>query len=113
MVSTVVSPRPSLNTPSDAVHELVGFATCPSCHTEDPSVTNLAVSAGADWRCSRCGSQWNAVRLATVAAYVEWAGEHTAASTISPQEVVNADDVPLARRAAREGHESLTKGSMR
>ena len=65
MVSTVVAPGE-------------GPATCPSCHTEDASVTNLAVSAGADWRCSQCGSRWNAVRLATVAAYAAWVAEHTA-----------------------------------
>jgi len=80
MVSTVVAPRPSLNTPSTPAPELVGLAVCPSCHTQDRSMTNLAVSAGADWQCSRCGSRWDAVRLAAVAAYDLWVSERTAAS---------------------------------
>jgi len=80
MVSAVLAPRPSLNTPSTLAPELVGLATCPSCHTQDLSMTNLAVSAGADWRCSRCGWRWDAVRLATVAAYAVWASAHTATS---------------------------------
>jgi hypothetical protein len=83
MVSTVVALRPSLNTPSALTPEFVGLAICPSCHTEDPSMTNLAISAGADWQCSRCGSRWNAVRLATVAAYGVWLADHTAESTIT------------------------------
>lgn len=92
MISTV-APRPSLNTPSALAPELMGLATCPSCHTEDPSVTDLAVSAGADWQCSRCGSRWDAVRLATVAAYGVWLAEHTAASTRTHQRIVSADGV--------------------
>ena len=83
MVSTIVAPRPSLNTPSAPGNELAGLAVCPSCHTQDPSMTNVALTAGADWRCSRCGSRWDAVRLATVAAYAVWASEHTAPSVIS------------------------------
>ena len=78
MVITMVASRPSLNAPSALAPELVGLAVCPSCHTQDPSMTNLAVSAGADWQCSRCGSRWDAVRLATVAAYAVWVSEHTA-----------------------------------
>jgi hypothetical protein len=83
MVSAVVAPRPSLNTPSGLAPELVGLAMCPSCHTQDRSMTYLAVSAGADWQCSRCGSRWDAVRLATVAAYAEWASAH-AATSVNP-----------------------------
>ena len=79
MVSTFVAPRPSLSTPFTVAPEL-GLAMCPSCHTQDRSVTNLALSAGADWQCSRCGSRWNAVRLATVSAYAVWLSEHTATS---------------------------------
>ncbi|MBI4485395.1 MAG: hypothetical protein HY655_05235 [Acidobacteria bacterium] len=56
-------------------------------------MTNLAVSAGADWQCSRCGSRWDAVRLATVAAYGVWLAEHTAASTITQQRIMKEDDV--------------------
>jgi hypothetical protein len=80
MASTVVAPRPSLNTPSTFASELVGLAMCPSCRTQDLSMTNLAVSAGADWQCSRCGSRWNTVRLATVAAYTAWASARMATS---------------------------------
>jgi len=78
MVTTMVASRPSLNAPSALAPALIGLAVCPSCHTQDPSMTNLAVSAGADWQCSRCGSRWDAVRLATVAAYAVWVSEHTA-----------------------------------
>ena len=78
MVSTMVTPRPSPNTPLALAPELVGLAACPSCRTQDLSMTNLAVSGGADWQCSRCGSRWDAVRLATVAAYAVWVSEHTA-----------------------------------
>jgi ribosomal protein L37AE/L43A len=49
--------------------KLQAFATCPSCHTTDTTMTNDAVEAGADWQCGRCGQTWNAVRLATAAAY--------------------------------------------
>ena len=38
-------------------------------------MTNGAVDAGADWRCARCGQQWDAVRLAAVAAYNVWLSE--------------------------------------
>lgn len=83
MVSTSVAPRPSPNTPSTPAPEFAGLAVCPSCHTQDVSMTNLAVSAGADWRCSRCGSRWDAVRLAAVAAYAAWVSEHSGASVAS------------------------------
>jgi transposase-like protein len=65
---------------SSADVELAGFATCPSCHAEDPGVTRLAVSSGADWRCAQCGSRWDARRLATVAAYDIWVAERTAST---------------------------------
>ena len=55
------------------------LAICPACHTQDPSMTNQALSAGADWQCARCGSRWDAIRLATVAAYDAWVSEHDAA----------------------------------
>ena len=70
----------SLNTPSVLAREVVGPAMCPSCHTQDLNMTDLAVSAGADWQCSRCGSKWDALRLATVAAYAVWAAARTATS---------------------------------
>ena len=54
------------------MHELLGFATCPSCRTTDATMTNDAGEKGADWRCRRCGQTWSATRLATVAAYAAW-----------------------------------------
>ena len=83
MASTMAATRPPLNTPSARAPALVGLAVCPSCHTQDLSMTNLAVSAGADWQCSRCGARWDAARLATVAAYEVWVSEHTAPSVMS------------------------------
>jgi hypothetical protein len=61
-------------TPGASVHraiaaELVGFATCPLCHTADPVVTRDAVSRGGDWICSRCSHPWDRIRLANAAAY--------------------------------------------
>jgi hypothetical protein len=58
---TAVASRPSVNTPPAINREVVGFATCPSCHTEDPTMLNVAVGAGADWHCGRCGQRWDAV----------------------------------------------------
>jgi hypothetical protein len=63
--------------------ELGGRAKCPSCHTQDLTMTDLAVSAGADWRCSRCGSRWDALRLATVAGYARWVSARADASSPS------------------------------
>ena len=77
MVSTMVAPSASLNMPSALAPELDGLAICPSCHTQDPRMTDLAINAGADWQCARCGSRWDAVRLATVAAYGVWLAAHT------------------------------------
>jgi hypothetical protein len=48
------------------------IVTCPMCNTAHPSLTRAAVVAGEDWRCSRCGQQWDADRLAAVAAYAAW-----------------------------------------
>ena len=55
--------------------EPVGFATCPLCHTADATMTSVAVAAGADWHCVRCGQRWDAGRLATVAACAVWLSE--------------------------------------
>lgn len=74
---------PSMSPLADVITpDPTGFATCPSCHTADPRVTNLAVAGGADWHCGRCGQQWDARRLATAAAYAAWLVERTAAATI-------------------------------
>ena len=44
-------------------------ATCPLCHTPDPTMTPEALLAGAAWACRRCGQKWDAARLETAAAY--------------------------------------------
>jgi predicted Zn finger-like uncharacterized protein len=49
----------------------VRSVTCPMCHTA-ASLTQSALDAGAAWRCGRCGQQWDAARLTTVAAYAAW-----------------------------------------
>ena len=67
---------------ADVTPNRTGFATCPSCHTADSRVTNLAVGGGADWHCGRCGQQWDALRLATAAAYAVWLAEHTAGTDL-------------------------------
>lgn len=64
--------------PPAAVGE--AFATCPGCHTAHPSLTMGAVGAGATWQCARCYQRWDAVRLASVAAYRAWDSKHAAAS---------------------------------
>jgi transcription elongation factor Elf1 len=84
--------RPLMSPLADVVPDLDGFATCPSCHTVDSRVTSLAVSAGADWLCGRCGQRWGSRRLETVAAYAAWLAEHTVAPTITDQLFVKADD---------------------
>ena len=71
------SSRPSLSPLPAIAAELVGFSTCPSCHTIDATVTNVAVNGGADWQCGRCGQTWDAVRLATAAAYGAWLSRRT------------------------------------
>jgi hypothetical protein len=48
-------------------------ATCPFCHTADPTMTDDALTAGGAWQCVRCGQRWNAVRLATALAYTQYA----------------------------------------
>jgi transposase len=44
-------------------------AVCPLCHTAETSISNAALTAGASWRCERCGQRWDAHRLETAAAY--------------------------------------------
>ena len=56
----------------DDEQDIARHAVCPMCHTS-ATVTHSAVEAGGDWRCVRCGQHWDARRLATVAAYAEWA----------------------------------------
>lgn len=58
---------------AEVIAEPEGFATCPRCHAVDPTMTNVALAAGGDWRCGRCAQQWDKSRIATVAAYDAWA----------------------------------------
>jgi hypothetical protein len=46
-------------------------AMCRMCHTPAP-LTQSALEAGGEWQCIRCGQQWDAARLAAVAAYAAW-----------------------------------------
>jgi hypothetical protein len=50
--------------------------TCPLCHTLDHTITSDSLRAGAGWTCTRCGQNWSAVRLATAAAYAQYAAAH-------------------------------------
>jgi predicted Zn finger-like uncharacterized protein len=59
-------------------HELLGFATCPSCLTTDATTASDAGGKGADWRCGRCGQTWSATRMVTVAPYAAWVSRQTA-----------------------------------
>jgi transcription elongation factor Elf1 len=88
--------RPLMSPLADVVPDLSGSATCPSCHTADSSVTNLAVSGGADWHCARCGQRWDALRLTTVAAYAAWLAERTNASTVTQRPPGSSNLSPIA-----------------
>ena len=79
MAPAVASPPP-MRSLSTMAPEIVGRATCPLCHTVDPTTTNIALSAGADWHCSRCGQRWDTIRLAAVAGYAVWLSARTDAS---------------------------------
>jgi hypothetical protein len=78
-----VASRPSMSAPSAIAPEVVGFATCPLCHTSAPTLRSSA-PGGDDWLCSRCGQQWDTTRLATVAAYVAWLSERAGSSANHP-----------------------------
>ena len=52
---------------------LLQTATCPLCHTDEAETTDHALTCDERWRCARCGQRWSARRIATVAAYAEWA----------------------------------------
>ena len=54
--------------------DILGYATCPMCHTPT-SVTQDAIEAGGNWRCVRCGQHWDAARLAAVATYAAWVAD--------------------------------------
>jgi hypothetical protein len=60
----------------DLARDVPRVAKCPLCHTMHSSLTGAGLEAGGDWHCVRCGQHWNAVRLATDAAYAAWVVEH-------------------------------------
>jgi len=51
---------------------------CPLCHTPSPTITDAELKAGGAWHCARCGHHWDAVRMATAAAYSAYAETHPA-----------------------------------
>lgn len=67
------------------VEPLQRHATCPLCHSPDVSLSNDELAAGGGWRCTRCGQQWDARRLATVAAYAAWELERGNRESLTPQ----------------------------
>ena len=52
------------------------LAACPFCHTSLASLPHEAIRADDSWVCARCGQEWTAHRLETVAAYAAWLWEH-------------------------------------
>jgi len=52
---------------------------CPLCHTPSPTITDPELLSGGAWQCARCGHHWDAVRLATAAAYSVYDANRTAA----------------------------------
>ena len=83
----------------DAEPDVMRSVTCPMCHT-DASLTESALQAGGAWRCVRCGQQWDAARLTTVAAYAAWIGDRARAdrrSTVRSQDAAQYRDPPGAR----------------
>ena len=48
------------------------WVSCPLCHTIAPPTTGEALAGGLGWNCPRCHQSWTAVRLNTVAAYVDY-----------------------------------------
>jgi len=77
MTSSFLPPVNMRLPPAETTHELLGFATCPSCRATDATMTYDALGKGTDWKCARCGQKWSATRLATVAAYAAWVSGQT------------------------------------
>ena len=84
ITATALELMPESMTSLSASHPSSELATCPACHTTDAVVTKDALSKGTDWKCGRCGGQWNATRLATVAAYAVWLSDHNNTSEGTP-----------------------------
>ena len=77
MTSSFLPPVNLRLPPAETRHELLGFATCPSCRATDATMTYDALGKGSDWQCARCGQKWSVTRLATVAAYAAWVSGQT------------------------------------
>jgi Zn ribbon nucleic-acid-binding protein len=77
----------------DDDQNILGFATCPMCHTS-ATLSQSALEAGGDWRCVRCGQHWDAVRLEAVAAYAAWSADHDR----------------VGRQGARDSHDTALFG---
>ena len=79
-MAPAIASREPMNTSSTVAPELAGPVICALCHTADPVMTIGTLTAGADWRCSRCGQRWDAARLTAVADYEAWLSERIAAA---------------------------------
>src|SRR5688572_816539 len=75
-MTPVLTFRQPTHSPSPDIADVTALATCPGCHTTEPTLTVAAVAAGATWRCARCTQLWHAARLATVAGYASWEAGH-------------------------------------
>jgi ribosomal protein L37AE/L43A len=83
----------------DEEPEVPRSVTCPMCHTP-ASLTQIALDAGGAWQCVRCGQQWNAARLATVAAYATWVLDRARADSRiddRPRDAAQSHDAPIER----------------
>ena len=89
-MAPIVAPPPSIATLPPPAAELEGLAICPSCHTAAQSITNLAVSQGAEWHCTRCDQRWDARRLAAVTAYNVWVADREERATIAQRQAGGA-----------------------
>jgi len=94
MAAAVASPPP-MRSLSAIAPEIVRLATCPLCHTVDPTMTNIALSAGVDWHCSRCGQRWDTMRLAAVAGYAMWLSARTRPTSMQQLQEVTRVSEPV------------------
>lgn len=77
MTSTVAQPHAAAVL-FDKDRDIAQPAACPMCHTP-ATLSRSALEAGDHWRCVRCGQNWDAARLAAVAAYAAWKTDHSRA----------------------------------
>jgi predicted Zn finger-like uncharacterized protein len=86
----------------DDERDIARHGVCPMCHTA-AIVTQSAIEAGGDWRCVRCGQHWDAQRLATVAAYAEWARREGVGRRVTKGDhiAVTFGDAPVDRVGGR------------